>query len=210
MLLLVSGSTKTVRRLSEQCKTGLGHLLTPNNRNSMSATLATGLPWAADNGAFKGFDPLTFRRYLRKIAGAPRCLFVVCPDRVADASETLQLWWEWRNEVEEATQGQRVAFVLQDGQETHGLPQAEAYFIGGSTRWKLSAAAADLAREAKDRRSWLHMGRVNSRRRMQIAHDLGCDSIDGSSASMFGDKYIHKYIRWIAQMERQPSLSFSD
>ena len=46
----------------------------------------------------------------------------------------------------------------------------------------------------------------NSRRRMQIAHDMGCDSIDGSSASRFGDTYIRKYLRWIEHLERQGSL----
>lgn len=200
-MLLVSGSTATVRRLAERWPDRLGLLLTPANRNSVGSVLKTGLPWAVDNGAFSGFDAARFRSLLRRVTGKPRCLFVVCPDRVGDARGTARLHDLWRFEV--TATGQAVAYVLQDGQEDFALPPAEAYFIGGSTRWKLSEAAADLAGEAKRRGAWLHMGRVNSLRRMEVAADMGCDSIDGSSASMYGDKYIHRYLQWLGRIELQ-------
>lgn len=205
MILLVSGSTSTVSGLASRWPQRLGHLLTPSNRNSVSSLLATGLAWACDNGAFSGFDPARFRRLLQRASGQPRLLWIVCPDVVADARGTLVLFDQWANEV--ATAGP-VAFVGQDGAEGLELPwdRFDCLFIGGSTEWKLSESAADVAAEAKTRGKWLHMGRVNSRRRMETAADLGCDSIDGSSASMFGDKYIHKYALWMEQIESQGGL----
>jgi hypothetical protein len=202
MKLLVSGSTRSVAGLAPSWPDRLGHLLTPSNRNSMAAILKTGLSWAVDNGAYSGFDPVAFRRLLRKVAGQPRLLWIACPDVVADARGTIALFREWEEKVRQAGP---IAFILQDGQEDLPIPEADAYFIGGSTGWKLSEAAADVATEAKWRGcgAWLHMGRVNSRRRMEVAADLGCDSIDGSSASMYGDTYIHKYLQWLSVIDRQ-------
>lgn len=210
MRLLVSGSTATVRGLAGRWPSRLGHLLTPANRNAPSSLLATGLPWAADNGCFGGLDGPAFRRMLSRIAGLPRCLFVVVPDAVGDARATLSLFGEWAEEV--AAAGQPLALVGQDGAEDLDIPwgRFDAWFIGGSTGWKLSAASADLSAEAARRGKWLHMGRVNSLRRMRIAHSFGCDSIDGSSASMFGATYIEKYCRWIDGIVSQGTLFTDD
>lgn len=203
-MLLVSGSTRTVGRLAGQYPDRLGHLLTPKNRNGMGALLSTGLRWAADNGCYHGLDKRRFLRMLGRIQGQPRLLWCVCPDKVADARATLRLWSIWHDEIE--GRGLPVAYVLQDGQENLPLPRADCYFIGGSTAFKLSATAADLASEAKRRGAWLHMGRVNSHRRMVVAHALGCDSIDGSSASMFGDRYIPQFLSWLNRIEAQRTL----
>jgi hypothetical protein len=207
MMLLVSGSTRSVARMANSYPLRLGHLLTPANRNSVQSIVSTGMAWAVDNGAFAGFDAMRFRSLVKRVAGQKGLLWVVCPDVVADAQRTLELFDLWRYELIESAVP--LAFVGQDGLEDYEVPWGgfSCFFIGGSTRWKLSQAAADLAHEAKARSKLVHMGRVNSRRRIVIAHDLGCDSIDGSSASMFGDKYIHKYLQWISQLERQPLLT---
>lgn len=206
MRLLVSGTTRTVSSLSRRWVDRLGHLITPSNRNSMASLLSTGLPWAADNGCYSGFEPQLFRGFLRKIAGHPGCLFAVVPDVVGDARATLDLFGEWCLEVR-AT-GQPIAFVGQDGAEDLPIPwnDFDAWFIGGSTRWKLSAASAGLAHEAIRQGKWLHMGRVNSRKRMTSAASFGCDSIDGSSASMFGDRNVPRYCAWLEQITRQGVL----
>jgi hypothetical protein len=80
------------------------------------------------------------------------------------------------------------------------------WFIGGSTEWKLSEASRQLALEARRRGKHLHMGRVNSLRRMRIARTFGCHSIDGSSLSMFGDKYIHRFCDWALRLEAERLL----
>lgn len=202
MKLLVSGSTATVRRLSQGWLGNLGQLLTPKNWNSVGSII---LPWASDNGAFSGFDPETFRGFLRKIGGKEGLLWIACPDKVADAKTTLEMFGEWQEEVQAAGP---VAFVGQDGQEDLAVPwdRFSCFFVGGSTAWKLSAAAADIISEAKQRGKWVHMGRVNTLRRLRTAHDLGCDSVDGSSFSRWGNHHIEKALRFMARLDKSPTL----
>lgn len=162
--LLVSGTTRTLARLAGAHARHLGKLLTPQSRNSARWAGAGGLPWACDNGCFRRLDERAFRGMVRRVAGRPGLLWVVCPDVVADARSTLELFDAWEPELRAA--GVPVAFVGQDGQEDLPLPwdRFEALFVGGSTGWKLSEAAADLTGEAKARGKLVHMGRVNSRR----------------------------------------------
>ena len=56
--------------------------------------------------------------------------------------------------------------------------------IGGTTMWKECSAMqwGDLARRKK---CYLHMLRVNTKRRINICHYVGCDSFDGTSATQF-------------------------
>lgn len=204
MILLVSGSTRTVSCLAGgSARPMLGHLLTPKNRNG-SSLLATGLPWGFDNGAYAGLDLPAWRRKLSWVSNhSERCLWAVCPDKVADAQETRRLFDDYEPEIRAA--GLPVAYVGQDGAEAGEIPwdRFRSWFIGGSTRWKLSQASADLVQEAKARGKWCHMGRVNSLRRMRAAFDMGCDSVDGSSMSMFGDKYIGRFAAWIRQLNEE-------
>lgn len=201
MIVLVSGSTKTVRQIHDQHRNHLGILLTPKNRNSIKAVLKLGLPWAVDNGAFAGFDEIAFRRLLGKVAGKPGLLWVVAPDVVGNARLTLFKFDQWRQELMNASVP--IAFVAQDGLEDLYMPveNFDCLFIGGSTKFKLSQAAGDLAAEAKRHGKLVHMGRVNSRKRMETAMSMGADSVDGSSLSMFGDKYIHTFCRWARELE---------
>lgn len=196
MRLLVSGSTASVARMTSH-REHLGVLLTPFNRNSVDAVIGTGLPWAIDNGAFSGFNATAFVRLCMRAEGSPRLLWVACPDIVGDATQTATEFERWAPSLHRLRLP--VALVAQDGAEDLVQPwdQFCCLFIGGTTEWKLSHAAWDLCREAKRRDKLVHMGRVNSLRRMKIAQLYGCDSIDGSSASKYGDKYIHKYCRWI-------------
>ncbi len=206
MRLLVSGSTRTVKRLAGQFPDLLGHLLVPRNGNRVASLLQTGLPWAADNGAYSGFEPDRFRVFLSRIKDQPRCLWVVCPDAIRDARATLALFAQWREETARA--GQPLAFVGQDGAEALDLPWDDfaCYFIAGSDDWRFSRAGHDLAREARQRGKALHMGRVNSLVRLELAHDWGCGSADGSSASKWGDRYVHGYLRWLAHLRSQQTL----
>lgn len=172
MRLLVSGSTASVARMQKH-RDRLGILLTPRNRNSVDAVLGTGLPWACDNGAFSGFAPQSFWRLCERAAGQPRLLWFACPDVVGDAVQTLQWFAEWSPAMHRI--GLPVALVAQDGLECRDVPWSEftCLFIGGSTAWKLSHAAWDLASEAKRRGKLVHMGRVNSLRRMRVAQGGG-------------------------------------
>jgi len=208
MRLLVSGATRTMKRLVSEGRTDhLGCLLTPDNGNSVDSILSLNLPWAADNAAFSCFSPPRFLRMLSRIRTRKKgLLWLACPDAVGDAKRTNHLWQCWQETIRESY-GLPAAFVLQDGQEEIGEPPiAEAYFVGGTDDWKLSQASADLAVWVKRQGKWLHMGRVNSRRRMIAALDRGCDSFDGTSTSKFGDRWIPKYLAWLQQLDQQPVM----
>lgn len=174
----------------------LGRLLVPDHYPRARATAEAGFVWAADNGAFSGLDESAFVGMLDAIAGLPGCRFVAVPDVVADAGATLDLWHRWLPRV--SATGHPPALVAQDGLSSAGVPWSElgALFIGGSTAWKMSAEAARLAREAIGRGLWVHMGRVNSRRRYDYGRALGCHSCDGSSLSRWRSTRLRDALAW--------------
>lgn len=176
----------------------LGQMVTPNAGNRLTAPT-----FAIDNGCFS--DTWTAQRWsatLDRYAGAPGCLFAVVPDVVADAQGTDDRWRAWWSAP--MRRGYRAAYVAQDGCRQIPLG-AKALFIGGSTEWKLSAHARRVASEAHRRRMWVHMGRVNSRRRMQYARDIGCHSVDGTYLAFAPDENLPKLLRWIDAVS-SPSL----
>src|SRR5262249_51584625 len=114
---------------------------------------------------------------------------------------TLSLFDRWEPAL--SSLGLPSALVGQDGLDGCQVPwgRFRALFWGGSTAWKLGRAASDLAREAKRRGKWVHMGRANSARRARYAHGMGCDSVDGSKFSRFPDTYLPGFIRLLRQLE---------
>jgi len=201
MLLLVSGATKTVERLKSHPQ--LGHLVSPRSRNDPDWFLSTGLPWAADNGAFSGFNPAAFLRMLDAIQGKPGCLFVVCPDVVGNAVATLSLFGQWHQTL--ADRQLPVAYVAQDGQEQLPVPwdEIDALFLGGSTEFKLSRHAESLTKEARSRGKWAHMGWVNTQRRMRLAQAWAYSSVDGTSFSWFPDARLPGALEYLAGLDAQ-------
>ncbi len=150
-------------------------------------------PWACDNGAFSGLDVAAFLRMLRRFQDFNSdCLFVTAPDVVGDAKATMTLFNEWEPFIHSL--GYKVAFVGQDGLRIQDVPwkRCEAVFLGGSTEWKLGTVARDLAGYGKAYGKWVHMGRVNSARRMKYAIRIGCDSVDGKQWSAWSRLYLPK------------------
>lgn len=171
-------------------KPNVGRLLSPRQFSRAYDTAARGMPWAADNDCFQGLDPVAYRRMLAAIYGLPGCKFVVAPDVVADWRATRERFEEWCADLSACWQP--VAYVAQDGQPAAEVPwqRFDCLFVGGSTEYKCSDEAYDLVRMAQRRGLWTHMGRVNTARRMTLAKSWGCDSIDGTSVSMFTDKRL--------------------
>lgn len=168
----------------------VGHLLCPRSRNVVWSPT-----WAADNAAFSRFDAEAYRAMLAKIAGVPGCLFVTAPDVVGDADATLALWSDWEPILR--AHGLPAAFVLQDGITPAAVPwdTCAAVFIGGTTAFKLGPEARACVVEAKRRGVWVHMGRVNSERRLRYALAIGCDSVDGSGFARFPDAMFPLFAR---------------
>jgi hypothetical protein len=164
-----------------------------------------GQSWAADNGRYSAPHNYTDKAYLAWLGRMPAesCLFATAPDVVGDAAATLALSLPMLAPIRAA--GYPVAFVAQDGQESLPVPwdEIDALFIGGTTEWKLGDGAAQLAREAKGRGKWVHMGRVNSLKRMRYAESIGCDSADGTVLKHDMSRPVHE---WGPTVLREPSL----
>jgi hypothetical protein len=202
MRLLVSGATTTLEELASAWPNHLGRLLTPatgNNPDRMAS-----LPWAADNSAFSAWDEPAFVRLVARLSGRPACLFLAVPDVVGDAHATLEAFRSWVPRLRPA--GLPLALVGQDGAAALPWDDFDSYFIGGTDAWKLSRASWHLAQEAKDRGKHLHMGRVNSIRRLDVAYAWGCDSVDGSGMSMFPRAHIPRFLRHLKHLDSQPLL----
>lgn len=168
----------------------IGRLVQPREFSNLKGLVESGLPWAADNDAFQGFKREPFVKMLKALEGVPGCLFVAAPDVVADSARTITYFEEWAPIIR--AHGLPVALVAQDGLEQPPWADFDALFIGGSTVWKLGADARRLVAEARARGKWVHMGRVNSVRRLQYARSIDCDSVDGSGWARFSDAMLPK------------------
>lgn len=173
----------------------VGVLLTP--RNSYPSKPIADWPRAADNGCFNpGWDEQEWRDWIACVDR--KVLWAVVPDVVGDWLATRRRWDHYAAELD----GLRRAYVLQDGQPTADVPwdELDAVFVGGSTAYKLSDPARRLVAEARERGVWVHMGRVNSLRRLRIAADWGCDSADGNYIAFGPDINTPRVLRWLRRL----------
>jgi hypothetical protein len=174
----------------------LGYIDTPAQGNGRPA----GVAWAADNGCFgKGYpgDTEWLAWLERNRDDASHCLFATAPDVVADAEATLERSRPFLDQVRQL--GYPVALVAQDGLEKLSVPwdEFDVLFIGGSTDWKLGRWAALLTAAARLNGKHVHMGRVNSLRRMRYATSIGCDSVDGTYLVFAPDKNLPRLLGWV-------------
>lgn len=149
-----------------------------------------GFPYAIDNGAWtshqKGepFQEAPFRQLLR--SHGELADWVVVPDIVAGGEESLKMSTRWIPEV--LSQTRQALFAVQDGmspaQVVPLLGSRVGIFVGGSTEWKLQTLP-EWGRVAEARGCWLHVGRVNSARRIHLCGRARAHSFDGTSATKF-------------------------
>lgn len=183
----------------------LGFIKTPAQGNA----LIPGVVWCADNGCFgKGYPGdarwLDWLEGLRELSDT--CLFATAPDVVGRARESLARSLPLLSEIRE--RGFRAALVAQDGMEEIPLPwdEFDALFIGGKKQereWKLSQAATNLALEARARGKYIHLGRVNSRKRLRFARSIdvdGYDSVDGTFLKYGPRVNLPKLLRWLDEV----------
>jgi hypothetical protein len=140
-----------------------------------------------DNGCFTevGRSRFTMAKYERLVKMGleqfgPELLFATAPDTPFDwdatlrsSLPTLHIIRSWQCPA---------ALVWQDGATVENMPwdAFDVSFIGGSTDWKLGTEAARLTAEARKRSKLVHMGRVNSTKRLLVAQRFRCDTADGT------------------------------
>jgi hypothetical protein len=179
-------------------------LIVTANEGRRSVVRETAVMWAADNGAFstryRGDD--WYLQWLGRFTAdeRSRCLFAPAPDVVANFAATEERSRPMLPRIREA--GFSAALVAQDGMEwTTWDPwdEIDALFIGGSDAWKLGEEAANIAAVASSLGKWVHMGRVNSSKRLRYAEWIGCDSADGTFAIRDPSQNSRRMLRWREQ-----------
>lgn len=183
----------------------VGMFKTPLSGYGFPRLSKIGMPLALDNGCYSGFDERKFRKMLDD-AKTVDCdiLWVACPDVVGDAKATNTLFQQWRDTLT----GFNVAYVGQDGAEDLDIPfnAFDCLFIGGSTEWKLSESARTVIAEAKHLGKVVHVGRVNSEKRLRYCHQLGVDTVDGSGYFRYKWWYLAQTLFFVDGLHRQTYL----
>jgi hypothetical protein len=184
----------------------VGVMLTP----MMGNRLPEGRRWAADTGCFNAPHKHDDDRYVEWLAAryhaADRCLFATAPDVLGDAMATIAVAKPMLGRIRDV--GFKAALIAQDGMERLEIPwnTFDCLFIGGTTGWKLSEHAYDLMRAARRRNKWVHVGRVNSYRRLVRMRQAGAHSVDGTYLAFGPDTNTPKLQGWLDQLQRQPDL----
>lgn len=146
-----------------------------------------GFNYALDNGAWHCFqhklpyDEKAFLEAYRKLGkGADFC---VLPDIVAGGLSSLEYSLSWLPRLNDCPN----YLAVQDGMEVLDILPIKGIagiFVGGTTEWKeLTMPAWGSVARLKGIR--LHVGRVNSKRRVHLCEAAGADSFDGSSVSRY-------------------------
>jgi len=123
----------------------------------------------------------------------------VVPDLPRNAKATLEEWWVWEDEMRQL--GIPLAFAVQDRIKPEQVrPSADWLFVGGTDEWCYPGL-----REITSMGKQVHVGRVNTIRRVQQCDEAGVASVDGNGW-FTGDRYqmLLPYIQ-----ERQACLRFS-
>lgn len=225
-MLYLSGVTND-RVQARLVAAGVGVLLQP--RTGYVERARAFPAFAADNGCFSMTYDFDEGRWFRWLQGVPRlgCVFAGAPDVVSDHYATRERSGPWLERIREA--GFPAAFVGQNGAHTWNMPwdDFDVLFLGGSpeclpcgyirpvhefgrkrcpfcdtplVEWKLGKVAALLTAAAKRRGKWVHMGRVNSCKRLKYADAIGCDSADGTFLAYGPDKNLPQLEGWLRQV----------
>jgi hypothetical protein len=181
----------------------LGMIAQPWQGNKLLDDIA----WCADNGAYGKNYPGHDGWWTWLMRFTPeqrsRCAFAVAPDVVSDAERTLALAATHLPRLRAA--GFPAALAAQDGLEQLDVPwdAFDVLFLGGSTEFKLGGYVRELTVEAKRRGKAVHMGRVNSLKRLRYARLIGCDSADGTGVTFGPDVNLPKVLGWVRDTNDQ-------
>lgn len=183
---------------------GFGMLINPKWVTVPPGVRNEGRIWALDNGAFNNrFNPTKFNAALERLKPyREKCLFIVAPDVLADSTETRRLWDEWAPRLE----GWPLAFVAQDGQTPEQMPDCDWLFVGGTTEYKLGPDARSLIAWSRARDIRVHVGRVNTWRRMRYFKMLGVETMDGTLLCYGIDTHKQKVCDWVGILRAQGML----
>lgn len=209
MLYLANASSPTVRDAMQRGELGM-MCTAAEGRVPLVAFDGEPVWYAADNGCFTARGNLNVDHWLtwltNLVAGREhRCLFAVAPDvfnpDLGDDMGRVSLNYSRIYLCDIRALGVPVALVAQNGltPDMVSWDEIDWIFLGGTTEWKLSRAAAVLCAAAREHGKSVHMGRVNSGRRWAIAELFGCDTTDGTFLAFGPDKNLLRVRSWWAR-----------
>lgn len=151
-----------------------------------------GFPYCIDNGAWTAFlqgrpwDEAKFIGIVNLLgAGAD---FIVLPDIVAGGMESFEISAQWIPRLEGVAP---LLFPVQNGQPPELVAEiveqtGVGIFVGGDTEWKETTLPIWGHLKAQ-LGCYLHVGRMNSRRKIKLCAMAGADSFDGTSLTKWSD-----------------------
>src|SRR6185437_10052149 len=160
----------------------IGHLFSPGAQRGPYEFI----PYALDNGRFSQQETWReegWRELLEwaKLSGQ-RPIWALVPDVVANRNATLHEWKKYASAL--ARFGWPLAFAVQDGMTPSDIPHdADVLFVGGSTEWKWRTVSMWCSIFPR-----VHVGRVNTYKRLWQCHDAGARSCDGTGLWTRGDQ----------------------
>jgi hypothetical protein len=185
MMQAYASRTGTIRNLAALRDAGWRLIV-----SATGAHRSEGLRYAIDNGAWTAhqqgttFDASAFVQLIDNLGSGAD--WIVVPDIVGGGLLSLEFSLRWMGRVRAC--GRPILLAVQDGMDGYDvgrfLGHETGLFVGGSTEWK-EETLPHWGRVARDRGCHLHVGRVNSRRRIRLCADAGADSFDGTSASIY-------------------------
>jgi len=171
-------------------------------RQTGDRALREGRVFAIDNDCFNDrYGDDAFEKHLERLREHSRtCLFVAVPDVVDDPDATSTYFWSCARELGEWPF--RLAYVAQTGCTSDHVPWGciSTLFLAGNDKWREGPDGTALIKEAKEEGLWVHVGRVNSKKRLLHYERLGVDSVDGTHLSYAGrEQGLQNVTRWLQE-----------
>jgi len=185
-MIAYASRTGTRRNLEALRAAGWRLLVTP-------ACLRTeGMRYALDNGAWSAYrrgvawDPDPFLSAVLRLGA--KADFIVLPDIVGAGAASLRRSLAWLPFLSGHTR--LMLLPVQDGVDPADvvpqLGENVGLFVGGTTAWKLETLGY-WGGVADKVGCYLHVGRVNTQRRIARCHAAGAHSFDGTSVTRYAE-----------------------
>ena len=209
-MILYASQTHGRRNLQALEKHGFRILVTPDTYREAPPLWVDGTaaPFAIDNGAWgcaQRGEPFNWGAFesVSSALGADAD-WIVAPDIVCGGLRSLEVSLRWLPTWDACP----VLIAVQDGMlpvhlEPHLGPEV-GLAVGGSTPFK-ERTLPQWGRLAQEKGCYLHVLRVNTRRRLAICRAAQAASVDGTSASIFS-KNAPLLERWTRALHKQQTL----
>jgi hypothetical protein len=183
-MIAYASRTGTLKNLDKLRRAGWRLIIPPTE-----VRWPQGFRYAIDNGAWtaytqgRPFDEIKFMGAIERLG--PEADWIALPDIVAGGLASLETSLRWRDRLAGIAP---LLLPIQDGmsaEDVRPLVGADlGMFIGGTSEWKERTLPlwGELAAAAG---CWLHVGRVNSARRIHLCAAAGAHSFDGTSVTRY-------------------------